>query len=148
MVLLCRDHIISVAGVKLRERSIKEGEHRQSIWVLTPNDVRHSAQKQIRASSLHSATIRIEIHVAHGLPGTEATEQQLFTVAVDYVDEIGIRLVEPGSCILGFEQWSRGVQSCGNSNLNIVGPITPVKGNPVRRQSARSRVRVPLSVFS
>lgn len=79
---------------------------------LTPDDIRYGTKEQIRAACLHSAPIGIEIDVAHRLPGSQTTEQQLFTITVNHVDEVGICFVESGSRILRLEQWSCRIQSC------------------------------------
>lgn len=75
----------------------------------TPDYVSESSNKQITTALLHSTTIRVEIHMAHGLPRPKATEYQIFPIAVNHVDEFRIRLVEPGSWILRFEQWTSGI---------------------------------------
>lgn len=77
----------------------------------TPNDVRHSSDENIRATSLHSSTIGIEINVTHWLPRAESSEYQLFTIAVYHVDEISICLVQSSSGILRFEERSSWIQS-------------------------------------
>lgn len=82
---------------------------------LTPDDVGDCAKEDIRTSALHLSAVRIIVHVTHGLPRTEAAEEQLLAVAVNHVHEIRIRRVQAHYRILRLEKRPRGIQSCSRT---------------------------------
>ena len=73
-------------------------------FLLTPNNVGYSAEKEIRTTGLHPSPVGIKVNVAHRLPRSETTEDQLFPIAMNDVDECCVGLVEPGTWILGLEE--------------------------------------------
>jgi len=81
------------------------------ISILTPNDVGDGTHEQVGAALLHSAAVRVVVHVAHRLPSAQASQYEVLSVGVDHIHELGVRRVQPGLGVLVLEQRSCRVQA-------------------------------------
>ena len=61
--------------------------------MLTIDEVVETANEQVLAASLRLAPVGIVVHVADGLPGAQAADDERVPVGVDDVHEVGVGLV-------------------------------------------------------
>ena len=65
------------------------------ISILTIYKVVEASDEQVLAASLGLASVGVKVHVADGLPGAEAANDERVAVGVDHVHKVCIGLVQP-----------------------------------------------------
>lgn len=79
--------------------------------ILTPKNIGYSTKEKVRATFLHPASIWIKIHIAHWLPRTQASEDEILAIRVDDVNKHSIGRIQTSPRVLTLKQRSSRVQS-------------------------------------
>ena len=76
---------------------------------LTVDKVIETPDEKVLTASLSSPPVGIKVDVADGLPDAEAADDERFTVRVDYVHVVRVRLVQSHLDVVPFEEGARGI---------------------------------------
>jgi hypothetical protein len=79
---------------------------------LTPQNISYGSKEQIGATFLHSASIWVKIHMAHWLPRTQASKDQILAIRMDDVNKHGVGRIQTSPRVLTLKQRRSGIQSC------------------------------------
>lgn len=99
--------ILNINQISVRNSAVE-------LMTLTPQNISYRTKEQVGATFLHSASIWVKIHMAHWLPRTQASKDQILTIRMDDINKHGVSRIQTSPRILTLKQRSCRIQSYKN----------------------------------